>query len=168
MASDASRRGRSNKRKGAAGERELANKLTELTGVEWQRGYQRRTGGNEVPDVYASVGPWDLLHIECKRSVRNPGIHAAYAQAQGDCGERVPVVCSRRDREGWLVTVGLEDLLKLLGVGEEAENLSPEYGPLGKALMASGIEPVPLVNPYLDDEEQDPADGSSSVKMGRG
>jgi hypothetical protein len=116
--SDASRRGRSNKRKGAAGERELANLLTELTGVEWQRGYQRRTGGDENPDVYADVLPWSALHIECKRSVRNVGIHAAYKQARGDCGERVPVVVSRRDREGWLVTVGLEDLLRLLGVGD--------------------------------------------------
>jgi len=92
--------------KGAAAERELANIFKEQ-GYEARRG-QQRAGGPDSPDVVGLLG----IHVEAKR-VEQLRLHAAVAQARRDAGANMPAVFHRRSRDGWLVTVGIDDFLAL-------------------------------------------------------
>lgn len=94
--------------KGAAGERELAKKLTEVLGCEARRGQQFQ-GSPDSPDVVTSL---DGVHIECKR-VERFEIYKAMEQAKHDAGGKIPVVCHRKNRGEWLAVVRLEDLPEL-------------------------------------------------------
>ena len=93
--------------KGAAGERELANILKEY-GYTARRG-QQFCGKNGDADVVGLDG----IHIECKR-VEKLNIEKAMEQAKTDAraGE-IPAVFHRKNRKPWLVTVSLEDFIKL-------------------------------------------------------
>lgn len=96
------------RRKGAEGERELANLLTDL-GHPCRRGQQYH-GGPDSPDVVGLDG----IHVECKR-VQQLNVERAMAQSRGDAegtGD-LPVVMHRRDREAWKVTMDLSDWLLL-------------------------------------------------------
>lgn len=94
--------------KGAAGERELSAKLREY-GFDCHRGQQYH-GGGDSPDVVGLPG----IHIECKR-VERLNIEAAMAQSRRDAEgtKDVPVVMHRRNREGWKVTMDLDDFMNL-------------------------------------------------------
>lgn len=100
--------GRSSQRKGAEGERELAALLRDY-------GYDLKRGGSlsfgEVPDLVGLPG----VHIEVKR-VERLNVPQAMGQAIRD-SERfqdgVPTLFHRRNREPWLVTMRLEDWVKL-------------------------------------------------------
>ena len=95
------------KRKGSAGERELARILQEY-GFDAHRGVQYK-GGPDSPDVYGLPG----IHIEAKR-VERLNIHEAMAQAIRDSEQkRMPAVFHRRNRSGWLVTMRLEDWMRI-------------------------------------------------------
>ena len=102
--------GRSQQRKGAAGERELAALLS-AAGYECQRGGSLSFG--EIPDVLGLPG----IHIGCKR-VEKLNVGEAMEQAIRD-SERMldglPALFHRRNRKPWLVTMRLEDWLKLYG-----------------------------------------------------
>lgn len=94
--------------KGKRGELELAAKLR-THGFDARRGRQYR-GGGDSPDVVGLPG----VHIECKR-VQSLNIEKAMAQSRRDAegtGE-VPVVMHRRDREGWKVTMDLDEFMNL-------------------------------------------------------
>lgn len=94
------------KRKGSAGERELANKLKEY-GYNCRRGQQYN--GLEGEDV---VG-LDYIHIECKR-VQALNIDEAMEQAKRDAtGEQLPAVFHRKNNKKWKVTMELSDWIKL-------------------------------------------------------
>ncbi|WP_405317561.1 hypothetical protein [Faecalibacillus faecis] len=94
------------KKKGAKGERELANKLKEY-GYETRRGQQYN--GLEGEDV---VG-LDYIHIECKR-VEKLNIENAILQAKQDRNEgQFPAVFHRKNRSNWLVTMELQDWINL-------------------------------------------------------
>lgn len=96
------------RRKGADGERELSNRLTDH-GHTCRRGQQHR-GGGDSPDVVGLDG----IHIECKR-VQKLNVEKAMAQSRRDAegtGD-LPVVMHRRDWEVWKVTMDLEDWLLL-------------------------------------------------------
>jgi len=104
--------GTSSQRKGAAGERELANILRE-------HGYDIDRGGllsyGEVPDLNGLPG----IHIEVKR-VEKLNVVTAFEQARRDA-ERfggLPTLFHRRNRHPWLVTMALADWLKLY-MGDE-------------------------------------------------
>lgn len=92
--------------KGAAGERELAQVLRDH-GIEARRG-QQYCGANGDADVVGLEG----YHIECKR-VERLNIEEAYAQSTRDArtGE-IPIVCHRKNRKPWMVTMSLEDFLR--------------------------------------------------------
>lgn len=94
--------------KGARGERELAEKLREY-GYQARRG-QQFSGINGDADVIGLPG----YHIECKR-VEKLNIDNAMAQSARDArvGE-IPIVCHRRDRKEWLVTIKLKDFMEVL------------------------------------------------------
>ena len=93
--------------KGAGGERELAHEL-EKYGYAARRG-QQFCGANGDADVEGVPG----LHIECKR-VERLNIHEAMKQSRRDAREAdVPVVIHRKNRTKWLVTLDLDEFMKL-------------------------------------------------------
>lgn len=93
--------------KGAAGERELAGILKRY-GYECRRG-QQYCGANGDADVVGLPG----IHIECKR-VEKLNIDDALGQAVRDAREgEIPLVCHRKNRTGWKVTLSLEDFMRL-------------------------------------------------------
>lgn len=95
------------KQKGARGERELSSKLKEY-GYNTRRG-QQYCGANGDADVVGLEG----IHIECKR-VEKLNLYDAISQAKADAKENeLPTVFHRKDRSEWLVTMTLEDWIKL-------------------------------------------------------
>ena len=98
------------RQKGAAGERELANYLKER-GHEARRGQQFH-GGGDSPDVVCATLPG--YHLEVKR-VEAGNLYKWMHQAEHDAGwEKVPVVVHRKNREGWVVILRLDDFLNLV------------------------------------------------------
>ncbi len=96
-------------RKGKAGERELANFLNDLfPGLEARRGQQHK-GGDDSPDVVGLPG----IHIECKR-VEKLNLSEAMKQAMRDAGHNVPSVWHRKNKEDWMVTLRVVDLLSFV------------------------------------------------------
>lgn len=104
------------KRKGSAGERELAG-ILEAHGFPAHRNEQRYVSGYNNPDV--SAEGLEAYHIEVKR-VERLNVPEAMEQAVNDCAGRVPVLAHRRNRQPWLVTMRLEDWLKLIQGTPEA------------------------------------------------
>lgn len=95
------------KQKGKRGELELSSKLREY-GYNTRRSVQY-CGANGDADVMGLPG----IHIECKR-VQKLNIYDAISQAKSDCKEsEIPTVFHRKDRSEWLVTMTLEDWIKL-------------------------------------------------------
>jgi len=97
--------GRGSQRKGATGEREVAGLLSQMFGVEVQRGASPYLPGWQAPDVFGLAG----VHIECKR-VQRLDLCAALRQARRDSGGKVGLVLHRRNRELWVASVLLADL----------------------------------------------------------
>ena len=112
--------GKTSQRKGAAGERELAAILQ-------QYGYTCDRGGSltfgEVADITGLPG----IHIEVKR-VEKLNVGEAMEQSILD-SERMrdgmPALFHRRNRKPWLVTMRLEDWLKLYRTENEQRANSP-------------------------------------------
>lgn len=99
--------------KGARGERELSSKLKEF-GYDCRRG-QQYCGANGDADVVGLPG----IHIECKR-VERINLYDALAQARSDAKDgETPTVFHRKDRSEWLVTMSLDDWMKLYKEWEE-------------------------------------------------
>ena len=99
------------RQKGASYEREISKKLRDY-GYSAKRGVQFGSGNaNDNPDVKHSL---EGIHIECKR-VEKLNIHDAIKQAERDCeGTRLsPTVWHRKNGESTLVTMRMEDFLKL-------------------------------------------------------
>ena len=99
--------GAAQQRKGAKGERELAQILRDMYGYETKRG----SVFQGTSDVVGLPG----VHIECKR-VERLNIHEAMKQAQQEAAKRcdgIPAVFHRRNRTEWLVTMRLEDWVDL-------------------------------------------------------
>lgn len=95
------------KNKGARGERELSSKLKEY-GYNTRRG-QQYCGANGDADVVGLPN----IHIECKR-VEKLNIYNAISQAKADAKDNeLPTVFHRKDRSEWLVTMTLEDWMKI-------------------------------------------------------
>jgi hypothetical protein len=99
------------RQKGAAGERELAKVLSELLGTSARRGQQ--FSGIEGKDIVIDI---DGLHVECKR-VEKLNIHNAVEQSKRDASAgEVPIVCHRKNKTNWLVTLELSELTSLVGL----------------------------------------------------
>lgn len=104
------------RQKGARGERELAAVLRDH-GFECRRG-QQYCGANGDADVVGIPG----VHIECKR-VESLNIHKAMEQAKSDARENeLPAVFHRKNGKPWLVTMTLEDWMKIFK-GENNESI---------------------------------------------
>ena len=103
--------------KGKVGELELANLLKEY-GHSTRRGVQY-SGLTGAADVVGLPG----VHIECKR-VEKLNLYKAMAQSIRDSKEKaIPTVMHRKNRQEWLVTLRLDDFMKLY---EKAE-VSNDY-----------------------------------------
>lgn len=108
------------RQKGAAGERELAKALR-FYGFETRRG-QQYCGANGDADV---VG-LPRVHIECKR-VERLNLYDAMAQSKSDAKQgEMPVVMHRKNHCDWLVTLSLEDFMKIYKESESANQLPTE------------------------------------------
>ncbi len=100
--------GRSSQRKGRSGELELA-KLLQSFGYDVQPG-EAQSYGRE-PDLSGLPG----VHIECKRAEQirlAEWMHQAEQDAER-FHDGVPVVFHRRNRAPWLVSMHLENFMKL-------------------------------------------------------
>ncbi len=103
------------RRKGHNFERAIAGILSEALGFQFRRGlHQTRSGGAETSDVISPDIP--RLHIECKKGKRT-NIKGALAQAHEDIKaskeNRIPLIVTQDDRDDVLVTMRLQDWLKL-------------------------------------------------------
>jgi len=98
--------------KGKRGERELAAILKEHGYCEARRG-QQYCGADGSADVIGLPG----IHIEAKR-VEKLNLTMAMAQAMNDArpGE-IPAVFHRKNHRQWLVTLTLDDFMKLYKAG---------------------------------------------------
>lgn len=95
--------------KGAKGERELARVLRQY-GYDCRRG-QQYSGANGDADVVGLPG----VHIECKR-VERLNIHDAMDQAKRDSRDgEIPAVFHRKNNCEWLVTLQIDEFMKLYG-----------------------------------------------------
>ena len=104
------------KNKGCRGERELADALRSY-GYDTRRG-QQFAGGIDSPDVIGLPG----IHIECKR-VEKLNIDNAMEQAIRDSeGKAMPAVFHRRNRRPWMVTMLLDDFMKLYKEGNNGKD----------------------------------------------
>ena len=107
--------GSMSKRKGAAGEREAAEKLNEVLGTRFHRGRQYH-GGPESPDL---AGDLPGLHVEVKRCERLR-LYEALTQARQDASvTQVAAVMHRANGKPWVIAVQVEDLIRLLDVVDE-------------------------------------------------
>jgi Holliday junction resolvase len=95
------------RQKGARFERQLAKVFREH-GYEARRG-QQYCGANGDADV---VG-LPFMHVECK-AVERLNIFDAMAQSKHDAKEgEIPIVCHKKNRTGWLVTMEIEDFFTI-------------------------------------------------------
>ena len=93
----------SQRRKGAAGEVELANLLCDLLGMSLKRQLgQERDGGADI-----RLG---RAHIQVKRC-ETLAIPAWWRQAVADAGDGLPVLAWRQSRKGWTFRVPLVAVL---------------------------------------------------------
>ena len=100
--------GKSQQRKGAEGERELAEVLCGY-GYDVTRGGSMSFGA--VPDLVGLPG----VHVEVKR-VERLNLWKAMQQAAADADrfkDGMPIVFHRQNRKPWLVTMRLEDFIEL-------------------------------------------------------
>lgn len=100
--------GRSQRTKGAAGEREVCAVIRDVLGIDARRNLaQAREGGADI-----ALEPYQ---IEVKRRRRIANAYEWIAQASAACrpGER-PLVAFRADGRGWLACLPLEHLLMLI------------------------------------------------------
>ena len=100
------------KRKGSGGERELAE-ILRRSGIRAYRNDQIYRSGHNNPDVMAEVNNIPL-HIEVKR-VEKLNVSEAVNQAVRDAAKgALPVVAHRRNREQWLITMPLLNVLEVI------------------------------------------------------
>lgn len=107
------------KRKGKTGELELSHKL-QAFGYDTRRSVQYN---GKADDGKADLVNLPGIHIECKR-VERLNVSEAMAQAIKEAkGEEFPTVFHRKNREGWLVTMRLEDFMEIYKAWEAEETL---------------------------------------------
>ena len=125
------------KQKGKRGELELCHVLKELFGWDARRSVQYN--GN-AGDADLIVDQMPGLFVECKR-VEALNLPKALALAVTQAGSQLPAVCHRRNRDdlGWLLTIRLADLMRLL----EMVSSATSQGPSDQASPSDGTSSLP-------------------------
>lgn len=106
---DWKKKGKSSRRKGADYERQLANLIRDRYGYPTRRGY--------VFYHESDVVGLDEIHCEVK-AVERLNVREAYRQAVEESEKRkdgIPVLFHHKARDGWLVTLSLEDFMDMYG-----------------------------------------------------
>ena len=109
------KKGKAARNKGKRYELELMHILRDFYGYNVRRGYVFQ----HESDVIGLEG----VHIECK-AVEQLNIRTAYKQAREEALKRadgIPVVFHHKNREGWLVTMSLEDWMDFYGGWHDTE-----------------------------------------------
>ena len=97
------------KRKGAVGEREIAQYLRDHGYSDARRGVQYQ-GGADSPDVIGLRG----FHIEVKR-VEHLNLNDAMEQSIRDSAkDEIPIVVHRKNNDFWKVTLRLDDFMEVI------------------------------------------------------
>jgi hypothetical protein len=108
-------RGRMSKRKGKNGELELSHALNDYGYSTYRTVQCNGRSDKGSADLVGLKG----IHIECKR-VEHLNIVDAMDQAKRDAKDgNIPTVFHRRNNCEWLVTMRLEDWIRLYANGEE-------------------------------------------------
>lgn len=102
--------GRSSRRKGKVGEREVVNALKAAGFEAAHRSAQYCGNTGDAPDVEGLPG----IHIEVKR-VERLNLRKAYEQAVNDSKKSgdIAAVFHRQSHQPWMVSLSLSDFLKL-------------------------------------------------------
>lgn len=102
--------GRSSRRKGKVGEREVVNALKAAGFEAAHRSAQYCGNIGDAPDVEGLPG----IHIEVKR-VERLNLRKAYEQAVNDSKKSgdIAAVFHRQSHQPWMVSLSLSDFLKL-------------------------------------------------------
>ena len=107
-----SKRGKRSRDKGKRGEREVA-KILQTAGFPARRTVQYNGRPGTAADVVGIPG----LHLEVK-FVEKERIREWYRQAERDAtaspDKDIPVIVHRKSWEPWLVTMSLEDFIKII------------------------------------------------------
>lgn len=107
--------GASQRRKGARGEREVANLVTEALGHTYERVLTETRDGNSG-DVRSSTHPLVWQVKRQKRPNRKAALREAVEAADRSRGE-IPVAAVREDYGEWEVSLALSDFLKIVREG---------------------------------------------------
>lgn len=109
---DASTRGKSNRRKGQDGERELANTLGELLGITLKRRVRNHLGESDITGL-------DGFSVEVKKQAV-PAIRSWWQQtvAQAELLGEIPVLFYRLPRREFRAVMSLTPFLYETGIGE--------------------------------------------------
>ena len=154
--------GMMSRRKGAAGEREAAEKLNEVLGTRFRRGRQY-CGGPESPDL---AGDLPGLHLEVKR-VEALRLYPSLEQARRDAAtDEVPAVMHRMNKKPWVVIVYADDLIRLLDVVDECRGRVNE-GDDGGNVAGGATHTVFLRPPAPCPLPPDEAGGDQDLTAGR-
>ena len=95
--------------KGARAERALCEAIREA--MKWVcRRSQQYCGAGQTADILIEGMP--QLHIESKM-VEALSVHPVMERAVQEAGTKYAVLCHKRKRTGWLVTVRMEDWLEI-------------------------------------------------------
>ncbi len=155
--------GMMSRRKGAAGEREAAEKLNEVLGTKFHRGRQYH-GGPESPDL---AGDLPGLHLEVKR-VEALRLYPSLEQARRDAAtDEVPAVMHRMNKKPWVVIVYADDLIRLLDVVDECRariDAGSEGGETARGATHAVFLRPPAPNPLPPDA----AGGDQDFSVERG
>lgn len=105
------------KQKGSRGERELV-KFLKGVGFSAMRTQQYCGASEDSADVRVEELP--RFHFEVKRTERLQ-IYEAVKQAEGDAvfSSKIPVVVHKKNREGWLAVMRIEDFLPLASLWQD-------------------------------------------------
>ena len=120
---------KNSRRKGANGEREIAGILRDVYGYKDAKRGQQYCGVAGNADV---VDALPGIHMEIKR-VERLQLYDAMAQAKQDArsGE-IPAVFHRKNRSGWLVTLELDDFMRIFREFEAGHELLERMADDGK------------------------------------
>jgi hypothetical protein len=99
--------------KGARAERLLAQELREIMGWSSARRSQQFNGCVEGGAADLVIAEVPLLHVESKM-VEALSIHPTVERAVQEAGTKLAVVCHKKKRTQWLITLQLCDLPRLV------------------------------------------------------
>lgn len=96
------------KQKGKRGELEFVNFL-KSHGVDARRGQQYK-GTSDSPDVVSNL---NFIHWEVKRT-ETLQLYKYLDKAISECGDKMPVIAYRRNKEDWVCILCADDLIHIL------------------------------------------------------